>query len=109
MKSIDLSIDYSKEITPVTDSRHYPQVNLDNMDGSKLPDEGQITFTFKKKRMSEDMMDDGEKRCCCCLELTSITDVVDEEVKSPTSNRQKEAGDALDALRNSANDDEEGD
>lgn len=77
---------------------YFPQVTLRETGGLKLPDEGTITLEFKKVR-SEEEVHDGKKTYRCTLALHAILDVEDTDVAEPATNRNKESGDALDALR----------
>lgn len=84
--------------SPVGSKDYYPHVTLRETGGLKLPDEGEITLTFKKVR-SEEEVHDGKKTYRCTIALHSILDVEDTSVEEPASNKSKDAGDALDALR----------
>lgn len=77
---------------------YFPHVTLRETGGLKLPDEGTITLEFKKVR-SEEEVNDGKKTYRCTIALHSILDVEDTDVKEPASNKSKDAGDALDAIR----------
>lgn len=77
---------------------YFPSVTLRETGGLKLPDSGQITLEFVKIRSEEEIYD-GKKTYRCTISLKSIIDVEDTDVKEPASNKSKDAGDALDAIR----------
>lgn len=85
---------------------HFPQVTLRETGGLKLPDEGTITLEFKKVR-SEEEIHDGKKVYRCTIALHAILDVEDTDVAKPATNKNKDSGDALDALRDTKMKDDE--
>lgn len=84
--------------SPADVREYFPQVTLRETGGLDLPDEGEITLSFHKVR-SEEENHDGKKTYRCTLEFRAILDVEDTGVSEPASNKNKDSGDALDALR----------
>jgi hypothetical protein len=101
MKSISLAEKNNLAvINRLSDAQEYfPSVTLRETGGVKLPDAGTITFEFRKVRSEEDLQD-GDKKYRCTLELRAINDIIEDEKDSkPASNKNKDASDALDKLR----------
>lgn len=70
--------------------KHYPRVHLETSKELDLPDEGTVTFRFKKESAKWRKMDDGKERYSCELELKEI-------VKSRKKNSGKTESDDLPA------------
>ncbi len=83
-------------------SKYYPTVHYNGDKPLNLPDEGEITVTFRKVSESTSKNSDGKKSYSCTLEIREITEIEAEEneVEAPAKNLSSEAGDSLDRLRN---------
>lgn len=65
--------------------KHYPTVHIETSDELDIPDEGTVTFKFRKKGAEWRKKDDGKERYSCTLELKEL-------VKSRKKNSEKEDG-----------------
>ena len=75
-KDLGTTYDYpeglDKPIMEKPPKKHYPTVHLETDERLDIPEEGTITFTYKKKSGEWHEKDDGKKRYECTLKLKSL-------------------------------------
>jgi hypothetical protein len=106
MSDIDLGVSakdrysLSKPVEMDSKEKVYPTFHYCGPVELDLPDEGELTITFRKKRESSSIEEDGSHYYECDIEVRKITEIdgEDTEVEAPAHSRD-EAGDALDAIR----------
>ena len=80
-----------------SEKTRYPSFHYSGPEELKLPDEGEMTVSFKKTSETSRTRRDGSRWYECDIEVQCICDVEDDEPDEPT-HRDTSAEDALDTL-----------
>lgn len=85
---------------PKAPEKYYPTLHINRNEPLKLPSEGTMTVTFKRKSETINTDEEGNEKYSCCIEIREIESVNGAEVEDDDlpKNRGKSTEDALDVL-----------
>jgi hypothetical protein len=79
----------------------YPTFHYEGKEELDLPDEGEMTITFRKTSSTSSVDKKGEHRYACTIEVQSICDVEDgdeDDIEAPAHGSDKSVSDLLDDM-----------
>jgi len=107
-KEISLAREYPREGlstvagSPLNSEPDYPQFHYSGKKELDLPDEGEMTIKFRKRRETCEKAKDGTHFYECDIEVKSICSVEgdedDDDVEAPTNTRGNGTAEALDKI-----------
>lgn len=65
--------------SPMKDKEYFPSFTYEGDKSLDLPEEGEMTIKFKRRRETETTDEDGKTHYSCTVDVTEIVDVEDTE------------------------------